>query len=192
MSRRCIGRAALTLGILVMGCGVPIEEQATSVAIDQVPEGLRPTDTTTPEEPVASELVDIWLVRDDELVTTRHLIEAPATAQAALTELLAGPTSAEQERSLRSAIPDASVVIDVELLRGVATVDLSPSFSDIPAQDQVFAVGQIVLTMTDLRGVGRVRFVVDDAQIAVPLPSGDTSEDTVSREDYLAMADNSA
>ncbi|MEX0847413.1 MAG: GerMN domain-containing protein [Ilumatobacteraceae bacterium] len=136
--------------------------------------------------------MDIWLVRDDELVTTRHLIEAPATAQAALTELLAGPTSAEQERSLRSAIPDASVVIDVELLRGVATVDLSPSFSDIPAQDQVFAVGQIVLTMTDLRGVGRVRFVVDDAQIAVPLPSGDTSEDTVSREDYLAMADNSA
>lgn len=193
MNRRCVHRAVVGLfGLFVLGCGVPIEQQAQPIPTDQVPVGLRPTDSTI-EAPLAeSEPTDIWFVRDTELVTTRHRIEPPVTAQAALAELLTGPTNAEQNRSLRSAIPDGSVVIDVQVLGGVATVDLASSFSDIPAQDQVLAVGQIVLTLTDLRGIGRVGFVVDEVQIAVPLPSGVASDGSVSRDDYIALAYDSA
>jgi len=111
------------------------------------------------------------------------------TPQVALAELLSGPSEAEQNRSLRSAVPDAEVVIGVEVLGGVASVDLASTFSEIPASDQVLAVGQIVLTLTDLRGIGRVRFIVDEVQIAVPLPTGDASEGSVSRDDYIVLAD---
>ena len=46
-----------------------------------------------------------------------------------------------------------------------------------------------VLTLTDQRGIGRVRFVVDDASIAVPVPSGETSGDSVSRDEFIELAD---
>ena len=133
------------------------------------------------------EPIDVWLVRDELLSATRHRVDPPVTPRLALEELLAGPTSAEQNRSLRTAIPDASAVVSVEVSGGVASVGLASSFSEIPASDQVLAVGQIVLTLTDLRGIGRVRFLVDDAQIAVPLPTGDATEDSVSRDDYILL-----
>ena len=101
--------------------------------------------------------------------------------------MLAGPSTSEQDESLRSAIPDPSAVVDVSVAGGVATVNLTAAFSEIPANDQVLAVGQLVLTLTDLRGIGRVRFVVDDVQVAVPLPNGETSEDSVSRDEYLVL-----
>ena len=193
MNRRCVHRAVVGLfGLFVLGCGVPIEQQAQPIPTDQVPVGLRPTDSTIEASLAESEPTDIWFVRDAGLVTTRHRVAPPVTAQAALAELLTGPTNAEQNRSLRSAIPDGSVVIDVQVVGGVATVDLASSFSDIPARDQVLAVGQIVLTLTDLRGIGRVGFVVEEVQIAVPLPSGDASDGSVSRDDYIALAYDSA
>jgi spore germination protein GerM len=173
------------------GCGVPIEDRAQPIAPDELPGGLRPSATSTPDSPIGQEPIDVWMVRDDRLSATRHRVDPPVTPQAALGELLSGPSEAEQNRSLRSAIPDASVVVDVTVSGGVATVDLAATFSEIPANDQVFAVGQIVLTLTDLRGIGRVRFVVDEAQIAVPLPSGDASEGSVSRDDYIILADTS-
>ena len=177
------------ISVVASGCGVPIEQSAEPISADDLPVGLRPTDSTIPAEPADQEPIDIWLVRDDRLAATRHRVDPPVTPQVALAELLSGPSEAEQNRSLRSAVPDAEVVIGVEVLGGVASVDLASTFSEIPASDQVLAVGQIVLTLTDLRGIGRVRFIVDEVQIAVPLPTGDASEGSVSRDDYIVLAD---
>jgi len=177
------------ISVVASACGVPIEQSAEPISADDLPVGLRPTDSTIPAALADQEPIDIWLVRDDRLAATRHRVDPPVTPQVALAELLSGPSEAEQNRSLRSAIPDAEVVLAVEVLRGVAIVDLAPTFSEIPASDQVLAVGQIVMTLTDLRGVGRVRFVVDEVDIAVPLPTGDASEGGVSRDDYLDLTD---
>ncbi len=174
-------------------CGVPLEDDASPLSPDQLPDGLRPSASTivgeqVPDTSVDQEPVDVWFVREDRLSSARHRIDPPVTPERVLAELLTGPTEAEQDRSLRSAVPDAAVVTSVSVAGGVATVGLAPEFSDIPASDQVLAVGQLVLTLTDQRGIGRVRFVVDDAQIAVPLPSGESSDQSVSRDDYISLA----
>jgi spore germination protein GerM len=182
--------AAVFAGALTLAaCGVPTNERVESIPAEQLPQGLRPTDSTIDARPVDQEPIDVWLVRDDRLVASRHRVDPPVDPQRALDELLRGPTPAEQNRSLRSAIPDASAVLSAVAERGVVSVELAPAFADIPASDQLLAVGQIVLTLTDLRGVGRVRFVVDEAQIAVPLPSGESSDESVSRDDYLSLAE---
>ncbi len=188
-SRRTTIAVLVACASALMACGVPTSERVESIPADQLPQGLRPTDSTIEATPVDQEPIDIWLVRDDLLVASRHRVDPPVDPQRALDELLRGPTPAEQNRSLRSAIPDASAVVAATIERGVVTVDLAPAFADIPASDQLLAVGQIVLTLTDLRGVGRVRFVVDEAQIAVPLPSGESSDESVSRDDYLTLAE---
>ncbi len=190
---RSIG-GALAVALLVAtvtagGCGVPLESSPNQLPEDALPEGLRPSDSTVPDAPSEQEPIDVWYVGDDRLVSTRHRIDPPTTPQKTLDELLSGPTEAEQNRALRTAIPDAAAVVEVSVARGVATVTLTPAFSEIPAADQVLAVGQIVLTLTDQRGIGRVRFVVDDASIAVPVPSGETSGDSVSRDEFIELAD---
>jgi hypothetical protein len=187
-SRSTTVLALLLAAFAAAGCGVPLESSPGRLPDDALPEGLRPSASTVPEAPSEQEPVDVWYVSDDRLVSTRHRIDPPTTPQKTLEELLSGPTEAEQNRSLRTAIPDAAAVVDVSVARGVATVTLTPAFSEIPAGDQVLAVGQIVLTLTDQRGIGRVRFAVDDAAIAVPLPSGETSGDSVSRDEFIELA----
>jgi spore germination protein GerM len=48
-------------------------------------------------------------------------------------------------------------------------------------------VGQFVLTLTDLRGVGSVQFTVDGAPAAVPTPTGESSDEPIFREQFLEL-----
>ncbi|MEP7202819.1 MAG: GerMN domain-containing protein [Ilumatobacteraceae bacterium] len=132
--------------------------------------------------------MDLWFVLDDHLAKVRHLIALPITAETVVQELLAGPTDAERSTSLRSAIADSAALDSVAVSGGVATVRLTPTFADIPAADQMLAIAQLVLTLTDLRGVGRVGFAIDDTTPPVPLPDGSSSTGTVSRDDYAQLA----
>jgi spore germination protein GerM len=153
----------------------------------ELPAGLRPIDTPPDGTSQEQQLIDVWFVRDASLASTTHRVAAPVEPADAVDEVLAGPSESEQDNSLRSAIPDPEAVVGVTVVGGVATVELTNAFAEIPANDQVLAVGQLVLTLTDLRGVGRVRFVVDDVHVAVPLPTGETADESVSRDDYLVL-----
>jgi spore germination protein GerM len=185
-------RHALALGLVCLAsvatsCGVPVESKPRVLSEDELPDGLRTAESAPDATDQQQEAIDLWFVRDENLASTRHSVPAPAGPSAAVDELLTGPSDTEQDESLRSAIPDPSAVVGVAVSGGVASVDITAAFSEIPASDQVLAVGQLVLTLTDLRGVGRVRFLVDDEQVAVPLPNGETSDDSVSRDDYLVL-----
>lgn len=186
--RRAASKIAASVLALALGaCGVPLEDEPQGVPAGEVPEGLRPVDSVAPPVTAATEPVTVWFVREGELVPVEHRVERPAGPTAAVTELLAGPSAGEQQRALRSAIPDPAAVVEVVVAGGIATVALTPAFSEIPSADQVLAVGQLVLTLTDLRGVGLVRFLIDDVDIAVPLPSGEAADRPVSRDDYFEL-----
>jgi spore germination protein GerM len=175
------------VALLLSSCGVPAESSPRVVSEEELPAGLRTLDTAPDATSQEQQIIDVWFVRDETLVSSRHRVPTPVEPTAVVEEILAGPTETEQNASLRSAIPDPAAVVGVTLARGVATVELSAAFAEIPANDQVLAVGQIVLTLTDLRGLGRVRFVVDDTNVAVPLATGETSDQSVSRDDYLVL-----
>jgi len=182
-------RALLVLmAMLVASCGVPRESSARLVPEGRIPEALRTEDTGVSTPTVREEPVDLWFIRDDHLAKVRHPVAAPPTPEAVIEELLAGPTDAERSTSLRSAIPDPAALDSVTVSGGVATVRLTPTFADIPAADQLLAIAQLVLTLTDLRGVGRVGFAIDDTTRPVPLPDGSSSIRTVSRDDYAELA----
>ncbi len=183
--------ATLTFVALLLGvsCGVPAESSPRQIPQSAIPDALKPSDTVavaTSASPV--ERVDLWFVREGQLVSVRHSVPAPTDPTSVVDELLSGPTDSERSSSLRSAIPDAGAVEGVSVRAGKATVKLSTAFSEIPAADQLLAVAQLVLTLTDLRGIGLVEFTVGDAAVLVPLPHGDTSTGSVSRDDYLELS----
>jgi spore germination protein GerM len=187
--RRLVATTALVSACLAGAtCGFPADNTAEPIAAERLPDGLRTDQTAAPSTVAGQERATIWLIDDDHLTAVRHLVNRPVTVASIVKDLLAGPSAIEQASGLRSALPDASLVSDVELVRGAATVSVSPEFAHIPPADQLFAVGQLVLTLTDARGVGGVKFVRDDAPIAVPLPTGETSEGPVYREQFIAMS----
>lgn len=172
---------AAVLGTVVAGCGFQIEQQPTAIDVEE-------SDTGGANEGAPrTERETVWFVRDDLLVTAVRRLAAPVTPIDVGEVLAVGVTPAESEGGLRSAIPDATMLVSVVVSGGTAVVALSREFLDIPGGDQVLALGQIVHTMTDLRGVGRVRFEIDGSAVAVPLPEGTSSEDSVSRDDYSAL-----
>ncbi len=196
MQRRTLtrlGRALLvaSLGALVGACGIGPQRSPVILAPADLPTGLQPDAQATTTSMVQTAEVDVWFVRDDRLARVRHEVEPPVVAEVALAELLSGPDAAEQDRRLRSAIPDAQVVDGVTVSRGVASVAIGAEFADIPANDQLLAVAQVVLTLTDLRGVGRVVFLLADSPVAVPLPSGESTDQAVSRDDYVELLESS-
>lgn len=179
----------LAVTLLLSSCGFPADDAAEHIGNERLPDALQ-TDQSEPLATAnATEAATVWLIDGDQLVAARHRVAAPASVESIINDLLNGPTEAEQARGLRSAVPDPSVIDGVTLARGTATVAVTGSFADIPTADQLFAVGQLVLTLTDSRGVGSVEFSRDGAVIAVPLPSGETSESPVYRDQYLSLRD---
>jgi spore germination protein GerM len=74
---------------------------------------------------------------------------------------------------------------------GVATIELSPGFFEqVPPQDQLLAIGQIVLTVTEVGGIGQVLFTQGGNPLGVPRgPSGGLSDgkEPLSRRDYQEL-----
>jgi spore germination protein GerM len=184
-----LGCLLATLLLAGSGCGFPSQDGAEPLAEDELPVGLRPSATPEPAHSEGAVQATIWLVDGDRLVSVRHEVPSPASAETITEALLDGPTSSEQQRGIRSALPDPAVAVGATSSRGVATVELNESFTEIAPEDQLLAVGQFVLTLTDAPGVGTVTFQIDGEPAAVPLPTGESSDGPVFREQYLDLRD---
>ena len=174
---------------LSASCGVPTESTARMVPQGAIPAALDPTDSVPVISVERQRTINLWFIRDDQLVRVRHTVPASTSPDMVLDALLAGPNDLERRDSLRSAIPDSAAVHQVTFSRGDANVSLAPGFSEIPTSDQLLAVSQLVLTLTDMRGVGRVNFTMDGTSASVPLPGGGSTADPVTRDDYIDQSE---
>lgn len=176
--------AAMVCGFLLGACGFPTEDSSSPIAAEERPD-LEPSATDAATED--TEELTVWFIRDDALVQRSREVLAPLDAQRVIEALGVGVTTEEADGGLRSAIPDTSMLTAATLSGGTATVQLAQDFLDIAPGDQVLALGQVVMTLTDLRGVGRVRFEIDGEAVATPLPDGTSTEDSVSREEFRSL-----
>jgi spore germination protein GerM len=101
-----------------------------------------------------------------------------------LAALAAGPTAAEHDLQLATALPPDAELTVTDLTRGTATVDLAGP-ADAPAGSASRrAVAQVVLSATSVPGVEAVVLTVEGEPVDAPLPSGQLSSAPLSAEDY--------
>ncbi|MGD9793853.1 MAG: GerMN domain-containing protein [Acidimicrobiia bacterium] len=196
--------STLALAIVFLAsCGVSGTASPSRINVDRLPAELvtpstaaattiAPPDTMPPSDASTSTTVPmssspLWLVQKNRLVASTRSYVGRASAAQVLAALAKGPSEREvSESSLRSAItPDS--FIDVKVTAGVAVVDLSPTFDEIPVADQILALGQTVLSLTELPGVGQVSFLLGEEPIPAPLADGTSASGPVSRDGYLAL-----
>jgi hypothetical protein len=108
--------------------------------------------------------VPVYFVQGEQLV---RVMRQGGTPEAAVRQLVAGPTAAEVRRGLRTYVPSGTKVHRVTVANGLATVDLDARF--VAGQDDyslLARLSQLVRTLTGLQGARRVQLLIDAATVS--------------------------
>lgn len=191
-----LGLAAVVVGSLALGpaaCGIPSESEATlarpgDVPFDLLQAAAETSSTTSPAS--ATETAKVFLVQGEHLATAARSVPAPKTPESVLEVLLQGPNDTEVALGLRTALLGQDVVFvrSIGVSGGIATVDLGPSFGELSLGDEILALAQIVGTLTDLPGIGRVAFTKEGSPTGIPKGDGAFTTESVSKDDYSVVA----
>lgn len=194
-------RRLMTIGVvfsaLLVACGIPDNGQVSRIQDNDLgplddtipttstttpPTTIEPTTTTTPAittTTIATEEITLYFISGGVLVPFTRVLRKGATASEVLGALQEGPPSGDIAVNLRTAVPtqDTAELTVSEDGSGVATVDMPANFYDtIKQEDQGFAIGQIVLTLTEVGRIGQVRFTQGGVSIGVPRGSRELSQ----------------
>ncbi|HZX55135.1 MAG TPA: GerMN domain-containing protein [Ilumatobacteraceae bacterium] len=208
MLRRLLLISGMLAGLLV-ACGIPdsgkvsrIQDKdlrqlgdtiPTTAASTVPPTTLEPTTTAAPIDPsttIAIEEVTLYFISGGQLKGYPRALAKPATTNQVLTALQEGPPGGQPGVGIRSAIPTraaASLNVKPDDGSGIATIELPAGFfSQIAPEDQLLAIGQIVLTVTEVGGIGQVLFSQDGQPVGVPRRGGGFSNgnEPLARRDY--------
>ena len=187
-------RRVLPLALLLAAAcgGLDAQDRDHPLAAGEVPYDLLqgPTTSTTVAPPTTTTTLpwrtNLWYIGGDRLVPApRQLRDQPEVDQV-LRLLLRGPS--EDDLSLvRSALDPGDAVVEGPPTDGQLTIDLASDFGRRSPSEQVLGLGQLVFTVTEVPGVGRVTFRIDGTALAVPLPNGQLAQRPVSRDDYAVL-----
>lgn len=178
---------AATVLVACAGCAVPAEHEAQVADDKSVPFALLAPDApplVPPATAARTEDVALCFVRESKLAVVERALDAPVGLRDAVTALTEPPAGTA---GLRSALGDTSIVGDVQLGAGIASVDLRQAISTLGGDDQLLAVAQIVCTLTARPGVGQVSFTLEGAPVNVPRGDGSLVAAPVSRDDYARL-----
>jgi spore germination protein GerM len=183
------------LGLIAAGCGVPEEGKAHRLDPDSVPFALldpAPTTTTTEPPPATATTrlttrVTLYLVRSDRIVAVDREVPAPISARDIVGLLAQALTPAETSAGYRSALVPGRSVAGVTSAGGIASVDLTPAFTETAARDQTLALAQITYTLTALPGLGQVSFTLNGVAVDVAGGEGSIVHGPVSRDTYRTL-----
>ena len=185
--RRRIAVALAALTVLFGACGVRTEGQPRLLSDDKVPFDLLRPDAA-PLVPNASapvtEPVTLCFVKDEHLVTAPRVLDSPVEFGDVVGALAETPND---QAGLRTALGGPRLVERIELQGGVLAIDLTPEVATLGGNDQLFAIAQIVCSLTARPGVGQIAFTLAGAPVDVPRADGSLTSGTVSRDDYAAL-----
>jgi len=198
----------LTLGALLLsavfigGCDFPGSggDEQTTLAGDEgtptssadVTVATSPGDQpgVTTETSTETITLRVYFSRDEKMAAASRTV--PMTLQtgaAAIQALLQGPTSAEQDAGMFTAIPTGTTFRTLDIKNGVATVDLSQEYASGGGSLSMFTrLAQVVFTLTQFPTVDSVRFKLDGSLIDVLGGEGIIVDEPLSREDLEDMS----
>jgi spore germination protein GerM len=180
--RAACSAAILALAVGLGACGVPIDESPRAIGrstIDAETEVERQTPTTS-DSPHARK-VTAYFLRNEKLVPVEFSVDGSPS----LADALTFATSEPPDDSYNTSIPAGTSILSVEVVDGVATINLTPEINDISGQAQKLAYAQLVFTAFSFRQLDAVRFEVDGKAVDTPTDNG--NRESVTRADYVNL-----
>ena len=185
---------ALAVVLVLGGCGVPAGGEPRAIPSSEVPYGLadpRPSPSAAvPSDPVADP-ARIFLLAADNRLEPRDRDAEGGSGQERLRSLLAalaaGPSAAERDQQLSTALPPDVRLTVTELSEGTATVDIQAPAEAPSGWTSRRAVAQIVLTATSVPGVDAVALTFSGDRVEAPVPSGELTSEPLTAADVAEL-----
>ena len=185
--RRPAALLAMSLAALVAACGVDVDSAPRPVRTE-------PSTTTTSSVPERGRAeVVLYYVREGTLLPV--IDELPNRGlESTLRALLQPPDGSVAMEGLGTSIPAGTELIDVDRTNAVLRINLSEDFDNVVGRSRQQAIGQLVLTATQVSSVDDVTFEVDGEQLTVSSPArGDrTVVDACDFRSLLATVDDAS
>lgn len=199
-----IAIAIIVLALTAAACGgdvgnagpltqPPPPDQPTTTIPATVPGTNSTTVPTTqppvdPPDSVDRQFVELFFGKDGFAVSVVRAVDTPAVATNAVRALIEGPTLAEQDSDLWTAIPSDTLLLGLEIENGLATIDLSREFEVGGGSYNILSrLAQVVYTLTQFPTVDRVLFHLDGQPVDVFSGEGVVLEHPVGRADYATI-----
>jgi len=111
----------------------------------------------------ASADVKVWFLQGEQLIS----VNRPGTSSDdALAALIAGPTTAEKAKAVRTYVPAGTPVRSLTVSDGVATVDLGDRFAGGSDAESLLArLSQLVRTLCSVPGTTKVKLLIDGGTV---------------------------
>ncbi|MDG4831727.1 GerMN domain-containing protein [Solwaraspora sp. WMMD1047] len=187
MTSRPVRLAALAIaGLLLGACGVPPEDEPR--AVDLPRRSLTSASPSAGDQGRPGQVTEVHcLVRDGRLVRAVRRIESIRSPQHQVEALIAGPTNAERETGLTSALAGLSLAVQVSSDTLVAQVEITEADEGNARIDEMIAYAQIVCTLTARSDVDSVVFTRGDERLDVPRADGSLSRGPLYGSDYSSL-----
>lgn len=185
-----LGLVFAAAALIISACSLPVDEEATVIPQDQLPDVLRSdlstTTTTTLAPSVVAVTVSIYLLdvvaqRSVVVATTRE-VEQSASFKDRISLLFGTEirTETEKEQGWSNALREFEL-LDASINDGVAVIDmvaLDASGSPITVEARLLAdaAAQLVYTSTTLSNINGVRVLIDGQTAFLPTSGGDTKQ----------------
>ncbi len=187
------GWAAVALALVLAGCGVPTGGAPSTIDAADVPYGLAspspaPTPTAPPEARTVTSQVH-WITAGEAVVPRGREVSGTTRRErlaSLLEQLAAGPTPAELDEQLSTALPPTIRLTVAGFEDGTATIDLEVQTQELSGVSLRRAVAQIVLTATSVPGVQAVLLELSGEPVEAPLPAGALTAGPLTAQDYAA------
>ncbi len=181
--------AAATLALVLVACGVQLDEGPRDFAVEEVPYDLLAPSTTSTSGPTplpTFQPTTVYLLDTDDLLrAVRRQLPGEPTVEGAIQSLLTQPSEAEGNSGLGTSIASNTVLRGIQgPVDGVVTIDLSSEINEVAPQGVRRALAQIVYTATSIPGVTGVLFQVDGEARSVPNAEGESTSEPLTRDDY--------
>lgn len=184
----CAGHGAVAVSPLDGGPSTtPTNRRPTTTPSSPSPSGdPSPSPTPTGTSSGGTLTVEVWLTQGEHLYLATRTQEATvAVGRAALTQLLAGPTSEELGVGVGTAIPVGTELVDLNISDGVATVDLSGAYDDGGGSLSMrMRLAEVVYTITQFPSVQGVNFQLDGKAVTAFSGEGVVLDRPQTRADY--------
>ena len=170
----------IALAVCLAACGIPTQAQPSTISPSRVPLGLASpggsgTTTTQPNAKSYVQVTIYLLNTDNTLAPVHRFVQVRAPLNSIITALLGGPTQADENDGVYTAIPSDVAVLPTTPPQGsVVTVNFNDAFGQITGADAELAVYQVVATVVAAQGKldTGVLFEIDGAPTSVPVSSG--------------------
>lgn len=172
----------LAAGLLVAGCGVPLQDEPQVIER----ESASPTRTAA-AAPTGNLDAVVYFIQGDRVIPVSRRLGSRDGSEL-LRSLFVGPAEAERQRGLRSAIPLGVEPARVERSGTVAIVELPAELADLGSPDHVLAVAQIVFTLTATDGARSVQLASSGQSTPAPAGDGRLVDRPLTRADFLQRA----